>query len=81
MIISPSLAAVAAPLAHPDASHRQTASHLLNPLVWKALPLLDWNKVGVKGCSAKHPALDANRREGGGQCFVTPPPIRSPENA
>lgn len=26
------------------------------------LPLLDLNKVGVKGCSAKHPAFDVNHR-------------------
>lgn len=39
----------------------QTAPCRLNPLVCNAVPLLD-HKVGVKGCSAKHPVLDVNRR-------------------
>lgn len=39
-----------------------SAPSLLNPLVWMAFPLLDLNKVGVKGCSAKHPVFDVNHR-------------------
>lgn len=76
MIISSSLARVATSPGHPPAS----APLLPNPLVWTALPLLDLNKVSVKGCSAKHPVFDVNHRgsplfnatpnKGSGDCLI-----------
>lgn len=62
MIISSSLARVATSPGHHCASRRQPPPLLLNPLVWMALQLLDLNKVGVKGCSARHPVFEVKCR-------------------